>query len=377
MTPDPGLWDRSAPARVPQRPVSPPTSVLFLHPALGFSSGTERLLRGVEHLLEHDARVTVLARAGARADELRATGADVVMAEATVSGWRGLFAAARARRLAAQVGAEIVHVTSEALAPLAARLGRPYLLEIERPVRARLTFHSEHLARVVLPCRTLEESAVNRGGLPRDRFAVLPHAPRIPAGVMPDPFGREELPRVGCAGYLTPDFGADVFLEAARRLVVRGLRARFLVLGEGPDEVALRRRARELAIEEHVTITAPAAPRTAEVLAQLDLFACPRLDGAPGWFAHEALALGLPCVVSAIGGAFTLVEDGRDALLVERGDPGKLAGALGALLEDPGRARRLGLAARERSAARAAEGPAFGEALTALLAQAAPGLAVG
>ena len=104
-------------------------------------------------------------------------------------------------------------------------------------------------------------------------------------------------------------------------------------------------------------------------MAQLDLFACPRLDGAPGWFAHQALGLGLPCVVSSIQGAFELVRDGVDGLLVERGDPAGLAEALEGLLSDPARARALGLAARERRLAAAREDPPFGEALDALYAE--------
>ena len=366
-------------------------SVLFVHPALAFSSGTERLRCATEHLVARGVRVTVLAGDGARADELRGTGADVLPGEPPTGGLRGWFVAARARRLAQIVEADLVHVTSEILAPLAARIGRPYVLEVERAVREPLAWHPVHLRAAILPCRTLEESAVNRGTLPRERLRVLRHNPRLdmprptamgrPPVRRPSRLGGEyqlvaEPPRVGCAGYLTPDFGARVFLDAASHLIARGVEGRFLILGEGPEEEALRRRTRELAITERVTITAPAAPATADVLAQLDLFACPRLDGAPGWFAHQALGLGLPCVVSSIQGAFELVRDGEDGLLVERGDAAGLAEALEGLMSDPTRARNLGLAARTRRLAAARQDPPFGEALDALYTAVLEGAAV-
>jgi len=364
--------------------VSAPRSVLFVHPALAFCSGTERLRRATEHLVARGVQVTVLAGDGARADEIRATGAEVLPGEPPTGGLRGWFVAARARRLAQTVKADLVHVTSETLAPLAARIGRPYVLEVERAVREPLAWHPTHLLAAILPCRTLEESTVNRGSLPRERLRVLRHNPRLDlprsASLRTPPLlrgtkltaeyqTRSEPPRVGCAGYLTPDFGARVFLDAASHLIARGVEGRFLILGEGPEEEALRRRTRDLAITDRVTITAPAAPATAEVLAQLDLFACPRLDGAPGWFAHQALGLGLPCVVASIQGAFELVRDGKDGLLVERGDAAGLAEALEGLMSDPTRARNLGLAARERRLAAAREDPPFGEALDALYSE--------
>lgn len=325
--------------------------VLFVHPSLTFSGETERLRRTVEHLVADGARAGVLAGPGSRADELRDAGADVV-ASAPATGWRGVFDAARARRLAARGGYELVHVTGAELARLGATLGRPYLLDLYEPVREKLPIDERNLRRVVLPCGTLEEGVVNRGGVPRGRVRTLPHAPVPPPQEELDGaqggFAAGAEPLVGCAGALTADLGGRVFLEAARTLLTRGLRARFVLLGEGPEEQALRHAARALGIAREVTVAAPAAPSTAELLARLDVYACPRIAGPPDWLACEALALGLPCVLTTVQGAFGLVEDGRDALLVERASSEKLADGLAALLADPYRARALGASARRR-----------------------------
>ena len=64
----------------------------------------------------------------------------------------------------------------------------------------------------------------------------------------------------------------------------------------------------------------------------------------------EAMWKGRPVVASAVGGIGDQIEDGRDGILLP--DPRDLdayAGALRRVLGDPGLARRLGEAARERA----------------------------
>jgi glycosyltransferase involved in cell wall biosynthesis len=58
----------------------------------------------------------------------------------------------------------------------------------------------------------------------------------------------------------------------------------------------------------------------------------------------EAMAEGLPCVVTDVGDVRTAV--GEAALVVPSGDPTVLADALGQLLTDPALRRRLGRRAR-------------------------------
>ncbi|MFL5897554.1 MAG: glycosyltransferase family 4 protein [Solirubrobacterales bacterium] len=64
----------------------------------------------------------------------------------------------------------------------------------------------------------------------------------------------------------------------------------------------------------------------------------------------EALSWGRAVVATEIGGVPDVVSDGREAVLVPPADPGALAAAVGALLADPERCRRLGEAARSRAA---------------------------
>jgi glycosyltransferase involved in cell wall biosynthesis len=57
-------------------------------------------------------------------------------------------------------------------------------------------------------------------------------------------------------------------------------------------------------------------------------------------------------IASAAGGIVDIVEDGRNGFLVPPGDAAALAGAIGRMMEDPARARALGLQGRDDAATR-------------------------
>ena len=83
----------------------------------------------------------------------------------------------------------------------------------------------------------------------------------------------------------------------------------------------------------------------AGLLAAADLVVLPsRREGHP-MVLLEAMSVGAPIVATRIPGIEETAPDGEAARLVPPDDPSALSAALRALLEDPGRARRLGDAA--------------------------------
>ena len=76
---------------------------------------------------------------------------------------------------------------------------------------------------------------------------------------------------------------------------------------------------------------------------------------APGWaesFPYailEAMGSALPIVATDVGGVGEAIEDGVTGRLVPAHDPGRLAAATVALIDDPETAERLGAAARRRA----------------------------
>jgi glycosyltransferase involved in cell wall biosynthesis len=92
-----------------------------------------------------------------------------------------------------------------------------------------------------------------------------------------------------------------------------------------------------------------------------DIFVLPSVREALPMALLEAMSSGLPVVASRLPGATdTIVTDGRDGVLVPPADGPAISQAIAALLNDPHRALRLGVAARDTistrfSIARAAE----------------------
>jgi rhamnosyl/mannosyltransferase len=131
-------------------------------------------------------------------------------------------------------------------------------------------------------------------------------------------------------------------------------RGHLLLVGEGPEEPALRAQVQQLGLAERVTF-AGAVP-DADLPAYhgaADLYvlpACLRSE-AFGLGLLEAQAAALPAVTTELGTGTSYVNlDGETGLVVPPMQSAALAGAINALLEDEPRRRAMGEAARRRAA---------------------------
>ena len=171
----------------------------------------------------------------------------------------------------------------------------------------------------------------------------------------PDPGAAEAPPLLVTVAALRPYKGLSVLLRACARLRDRGRRLRCDVVGEGPLREELEALLERLDLEEVVRLRG-AVPqhRVPEILARGTLFVLPsvvqrdgQMEGIPVAL-MEAMSAGLPVVSTRLSGIPELVEDGEHGLLVEPGDPGALADAIGRLLDEPERARAMGRAGRAK-----------------------------
>jgi glycosyltransferase involved in cell wall biosynthesis len=153
-------------------------------------------------------------------------------------------------------------------------------------------------------------------------------------------------PRVVFTGRLHPQKNLDALLDVWPAVAAR-TGASLLLVGWGPDRARLESRARELGVADRVHFTGPVAD-PAEHLRAADVFVLPSVAEGMSNSLLEAMATGLPCLASAIGGNTDLVDDGRTGLLLPAEDPGAWASGLIRILEDASLARSWGAAARHR-----------------------------
>jgi glycosyltransferase involved in cell wall biosynthesis len=159
----------------------------------------------------------------------------------------------------------------------------------------------------------------------------------------------EDAPLIGTVANFRAWKGHAILLEAALQVREAFPHVRFLLVGHGPLEPEIRRQTRELGLESSVVFTGTRddAPRVAGAC---DVFALPSLSEGLAIALIEAMALGRPAVVTRVGGLTEVVDHGEQGLVVAPGNPEMLAEAIVTLLKDPPLRRRLGAAARLRSA---------------------------
>ena len=121
-----------------------------------------------------------------------------------------------------------------------------------------------------------------------------------------------------------------------------------LLAGDGQLRADLERLASELGITHRVHFLGVRRD-VPDLLRAADVFALTSVSEGASITVLEAMASGVPCVVTDVGGNPELVRQGRDGLLVPRGDHRAAATALLQLLRDPALTARLGASARERA----------------------------
>ena len=118
-------------------------------------------------------------------------------------------------------------------------------------------------------------------------------------------------------------------------------------MGDGPLRETLTELVRSLGLDSRVHFLGVRSD-VPDILRALDVFALTSLSEAASLTLLEAMAAGVPVVVTAVGGNPELVRHGIDGLHVPRGDAGATATALLQILDDPGPASVMGSAARQR-----------------------------
>ncbi len=152
---------------------------------------------------------------------------------------------------------------------------------------------------------------------------------------------------VGIVGRIAPEKGHKFLLDAARRIGDR-YPLRVVVIGDGPDETAMRVAAQEMGLSDKVIFTGFLEDVNNAMLG-LDMVVVPSTWDEPcSAVVQQAMALSRPVIGTQVGGTPEMVQDGLTGLLVPPSDAPALADAIATLAGDAFARRRMGEASRAR-----------------------------
>jgi len=156
--------------------------------------------------------------------------------------------------------------------------------------------------------------------------------------------------RIVCVARLDHEIkGQDILIEALAIVRGRSLPFTCQLIGDGPSRSYLEKLVKVRGLAGMVEFTG-VRMNVADLLSGADLFVLPSRYEGFGLVILEAMASGLPVIVSNVDGPAEIVEDGRSGLHFKSGDPDDLADKIEGLLTDAGSRRRYAAASLSRVA---------------------------
>lgn len=194
---------------------------------------------------------------------------------------------------------------------------------------------------VLVPSQFVADQLLRKGS-PAPRVAVIPYGVDL-AAFTPTVSPRSDGP-VRClfVGQLSHRKGIPVLMRAARRLP--GIE--FLLTGPLVSPGVLRDlppNVRRIPTMPHDGIS--------EIMRESDIFVLPSIEDSYGLVVLEAMASGLPVIVTDHVGASEAIVHGVNGLIVPAGDDGELVSAIQRLADDVDIRSQMGSAARSSAAA--------------------------
>jgi glycosyltransferase involved in cell wall biosynthesis len=181
-------------------------------------------------------------------------------------------------------------------------------------------------------------------GMIRQDAAVLIRGAGVAPAAYPVANTVVSPPTVMLVARMLRDKGVGEFVDAARLLFGRGVRARFVLVGgvDYENRSAINESTLEQWQKEGIVEWWGHRVDIPDVLAQAQIACLPSYrEGLPKSLL-EAMAAGLPCVTTDVPGCREAVRDGETGFLVPPKDPMALANALKILIQDPALRRQMG-----------------------------------
>lgn len=225
----------------------------------------------------------------------------------------------------------------------------PWWGPVEKYLSGRLT------GAVVSVAPQMVEYLAHQGRVPRSRLHQIPNGidvPRFasaPRGTLREDLGISPHAVVlGTVARIAPIKNLGLPFGSLARLVATGHDAHWVIAGDGPDRAELAATAAAAGIGDRVHFLGMVDdPST--VLPDFDIFLNTSHSEGTSLSVLEAMASGIPCVATSVGGNPEVLADGAAGRLVPPNDPIALADTLAELLANPEERRRLGAEGQRRA----------------------------
>lgn len=222
------------------------------------------------------------------------------------------------------------------------------------PLRILRNFFSEKIpcrlaARVITLCEGPRYQFLYRGLCPPDKILSIPNP--LSHAVLPTPEERgavrerwgwdEKEVHVVSVGRLVDQKRVDWLIRAWGVVAREGIQARLWIVGDGPERAGLERLSEGLGLGGQIRFLGEQKNGWA-FLAAADIAVMTTAYEGLGNVVPEALAAGVPVVVSDADGPRDVVTEGREGFLVPPGDIAGMAARILQLARDPELRVRMG-----------------------------------
>jgi len=142
----------------------------------------------------------------------------------------------------------------------------------------------------------------------------------------------QDVPVILSAGRIAPEKGVEFLIESIAR-IPRGTDYRALIVGGGPNELAVRKLAKKKRMNRVIFTGEVPHALMADFYAAADMFAFPSQNDTLGLVLVEAMNSRLPCVAVAVNGPLEVICDGVTGYLTPP-EPVAFAEGVSKLLHD-------------------------------------------
>ncbi len=276
------------------------------------------------------------------------------------------------KRLIQKEHFDIVHLhlySSEScnLGILAAKMAGVSVVTTEHLYIGKHTFRQNTLKRlnqhlinkIIVVADSIRESLIKEQGIDSSRIKYIPNCIDLECfheGDYDDNFVKDlrhdyafddHTVLIGTIAAFFERKGHKYLLLSAKSIVKRHPNTKFIFIGEGNYREKLEILSRDLDLSKNVSFSG-CFEDVSPYYSVFNLFVLPSLAEGMPLCVLEAMAWGVPVVATAVDGSRELVVDGETGLLVPPKDVSALSKAINYMIEDPVKAKKMGMAGKKR-----------------------------